>query len=116
MFTMYSGPDSGFSSPLSTFPSCSSFDPLSPSMMRIRRRLSYESIDTPATREAATQTDDELSVGDIIRCRRVGRKLLAICDEFDREFFQPAHKSEAVSPSSSPSYSSLVADFFRSFF
>ncbi|KAF8385678.1 hypothetical protein PRIPAC_74820 [Pristionchus pacificus] len=61
MFTMYSGPDSGFSTPLSTLPSCSSFDPLSPSMMRIRRRLSYESIDTPAMREAATQTDEELS-------------------------------------------------------
>ncbi|GMT07414.1 hypothetical protein PENTCL1PPCAC_29588, partial [Pristionchus entomophagus] len=107
MFTMYAGPDSGFSSPVSLLPSCSAFDPReSPSFCRIRRRLSYESIDTPATRDASTQTESELSESDRAKCRRVALKLRAMCDDFDREFFQPAKPEPIPSPSSSPIFPS----------
>ncbi|GMR62059.1 hypothetical protein PMAYCL1PPCAC_32254, partial [Pristionchus mayeri] len=109
MFTMYASPDSGFSNPLS-LPSCSTFDPLSSptSASRFRRRLSFESINFPPTREAATQTEPQLTAADIARCRRAGRKLREMCDEFDAAFFQPAQSNSKSESSSYPSFSSLL--------
>ncbi|GMT08826.1 hypothetical protein PFISCL1PPCAC_123, partial [Pristionchus fissidentatus] len=106
------GTDSGFSSPIAALPHCSTFNPLdSPSCSRIRRRLSYESIDTPTTRDQATQTEEQLTGADIANCRRIGRKLLSLCDDFDRDFCQPP-QSETASSSSSSYFSQLLRRFF----